>query len=122
MDQSHETDRFSPSGMPGEETTSAARRRDISEHASGMAQDARAARESAADLIQAVNHSVAGWMTEKPYLGVAIAAGAGYVFGGGLGSRLTFFALRVGGRMLTSRFVGSLVHGASASGASGSQS
>lgn len=114
MDQTRDTNGFSPEESPGEQEPSAAGRREFAAQASKMAHDARVAKESAADLAQAVSDAVGSWMNEKPYLGVAIAAGAGYLFGGGLGPRLTSFALRVGGRVITGRLVASLVRGASA--------
>ena len=70
---------------------------------------ARALSASMRDLMGDVTHELERHMRERPYVTLGIAAGIGFVLGGGLGPRL----LRTGGRlaanMLVARAVGAIM-------------
>jgi len=53
------------------------------------------------DLIVDVERSVRRQLEERPYATLSVAAGVGYVLGGGLASRLTSAALSIATRLAT---------------------
>ena len=73
--------------------------RDLPQHGRIIKHDAEALALSVQDAIGSVEQSVGGHLRERPYTTLALAAGAGFVLGGGLATRLTRVMFGVGGRL-----------------------
>jgi hypothetical protein len=73
--------------------------RSLGDHCREINQDAHAL----AAAVQDATSSLEGYLTERvqrrPYVTLGVAAGVGYVLGGGLGSRLTAALLRAAARV-----------------------
>jgi len=81
----------------------------ITEQGRDVREQAHALSESVRDLMGEVTHEIERQMRERPYMTLGVAAGIGFVLGGGLGPRL----LRTGGRlaanMLVAKALGAIV-------------
>ncbi len=62
-------------------------------------QDAHALVADLQEAADAAQHFIADEMKRKPYTTLAVAAGIGYVLGGGLSSRATGFLISTGARL-----------------------
>lgn len=67
--------------------------------------DAEALAASVQEAAGQLEHQVARNMRERPWTTLAIAAGTGFVLGGGLATKLTRLALGIGGRLALAMLV-----------------
>lgn len=75
--------------------------RSIGEHARQIRQDATSLATEVRDTRNDLERTLTEQMTERPWLTLGMAAGAGYLLGGGLRSRLTVVMLGAATRLAT---------------------
>ena len=87
---------------PVEETVTVSRTNSHS-----LPEHARSIREDASTLVSSVDHAIGDYrlrlgasLRDRPYATLAVAAGAGFVIGGGVATSLTRFLLATGGRLV----------------------
>ena len=71
--------------------------------------DAARLGQSLGDLLEGGEDRLRGELERRPYLTLTIAAGAGYVLGGGLPPRIVRWTLAVGGRLFVASILRDLV-------------
>lgn len=74
-------------------------------YATRVRHDAEALADSVQEAAGQIENAVAVQMRERPWTTIALAAGAGFVIGGGLATRLTRLMIGVGGRMLVAMMI-----------------
>lgn len=86
----------------GDATPSATREpRSIGEHARRIQRDATSLAAEVRDTRSDLERTLTEQMTDRPWLTLGMAAGAGYLLGGGLRSRLTVVMLGAATRLVT---------------------